>query len=209
MNQPLFIAIEGGEGAGKSTLLNALKIEFGDSALFTREPGGSPYAEVIRELALTHPLAKGANTETMLCLMFAARFDHVENAVLPALRRGDHVITDRFDASSYAYQLYAQEHQKLEELFWKLRSYITREPDLYVYVDVDVEEGLRRVKARNLDSGKGNHFDDRPVDFHQRLRKGYVAFLKKVPHVVINANQSREKMIEDFLKVFRNRQRSF
>lgn len=198
--QPKFIVLEGGEGAGKSSLIKALKEKLGDSVLLTREPGGSSYAEAIRETALKHPLSKDAVAETMICLMFAARFDHVEKLIKPTLAKGQNVISDRFDASSYAYQIHAQKGKHLEKLFWNLRSHISRKPDLYIYLDVDVEEGLRRARSRNSKNTEGNHFDDREVDFHKLLRKGYKIFLKKVPHVVIDANRPFEEVKGEFLK---------
>ena len=201
MKKPLFIALEGGEGAGKSTLIKALQARFGAEAFFTREPGGSPFAEVIREVALKSPFAKNASAKTMLSLMFAARFDHVEQIVQPKLKDGLHVVTDRFDASTYAYQLFAQENPGLEELFWNLRANVAVKPDLYIYADVDAEEGLRRVAKRSATTAEtSNHFDDRPIDFHHRLRNGYTTFFQRLPsdeHIVINANQPVEKVVED------------
>ena len=122
MKKPKFIVIEGGEGSGKSTLLIALKETLGDRIFTTREPGGSPYAEVIRNIALKDPLAKTAPAETTLCLMFASRFDNTQNAIMPALKNGLPVIADRFDASSYAYQIHAQSNGQLEDVFWGLRK---------------------------------------------------------------------------------------
>ncbi len=204
MNTPKFIVLEGGDGAGKSSLLEAVKREFKDSVLITREPGGSPYAEAIRRLALNDPLAKDATAETMLCLMFAARFDHVVKTIIPALQSGKHVITDRFDASTFAYQLYAQESRGLEELFWNLRKKISRLPDLYIYADVDVEEGLRRTSKRALGQGEENHFDARDIAFHTRQREGYGAFLNTVNHRIVNANQSLESVVGDFISILRS-----
>lgn len=201
MKKPLFIALEGGEGSGKSTLITALKESLGNSVVVTREPGGSPYGEVIREAALKHAYAKDAPAETMLCLMFAARFDHVKNLVVPALDAGKHVITDRFDASSYTYQIYGQEASELEDLFWKLRSHLSRTPDLYIYIDVDAEEGVNRAMRRNnIAPADGNHFDDRKMDFHRRLRTGYDSFFKQVPHVIVDANRPLEEVKKDFLE---------
>lgn len=201
MKKSQFIALEGGEGAGKSTLVKALQARFGNEAYFTREPGGSSFAEVIREIALKSPFAKDASAKTMLSLMFAARFDHVDQIVQPKLKDGLHVVTDRFDASTYAYQLFAQENPELEDLFWNLRASVDVKPDLYIYADVDAEEGLRRVAKRSATTvEQSNHFDNRPIDFHQRLREGYASFFKKIPphnHVVIDANQPLEKVVAD------------
>jgi len=201
MKNPKFIVLEGGEGAGKSTLIKTIKEKMGDSVLITREPGGSPYAEAIRELALKNPLAKNASAETMLCLMFAARFDHVRNTVIPALEKGITVISDRFDASSFAYQIHAQENSGIRELFWHLREAVPRLPDCYIYADVDVKEGLRRVHSRNSTTDEGNHFDGRELAFHERLRTGYKEFLEKVPHKILDANKSAKEVAEDLVKI--------
>lgn len=199
MKKTKFLAIEGGEGSGKSTLLKILKEKLNDSLLITREPGGSPYGEAIRELALRNPLAKDANAETMLCLMFAARFDHINNLIKPALDKGQHVVTDRFDASSYTYQIHAQQAPQIEPLFWNLRSSLPIIPDIYIYIDVDVEEGLKRANSRNSFTNEGNHFDGRKIDFHKRIRQGYSEFFKKTKHIIINANRPLEDVKNDFL----------
>ncbi len=198
MKKPFFIDIEGGEGSGKSTLLRLLKEKSGDNVVFTREPGGSPFGEIIREVALKSPYAKDASAETMLCLMFAARYDHVDKIIKPSLNSGKHVISDRFDASSFTYQIYAQETPQIENLFWSLRERLSCVPDLYIYIDVEVEEGLRRVQNRNANTNENNHFDGRKVDFHKRIKQGYTEFFKKVPHVVIDANRPLEDVKKDF-----------
>ncbi|MDE2188148.1 MAG: dTMP kinase [Patescibacteria group bacterium] len=198
--RPIFIAIEGGEGSGKSSLVMALKEKFGDKIFFTREPGGSAYAETIREAAIKDPLAKFAPPLTTLCLMFAARFDNIANAILPTLKRQMPVIADRFDASSYAYQVAAQSSDDLEDVFWTLRGKLDIVPDLYVFLDVDPREGLRRAAARNQSLLAGyDNFDDREIAFHKKVRKGYLEFFKKVPHKIIDANQPFEKVKADFL----------
>jgi dTMP kinase len=200
--RPKFIVVEGGEGSGKSTLLIALKEIYGDKIFVTREPGGSPYAEVIREATLKNPLAKTAPAETTFCLMFAARFDNVKNSILPSLERGVPVIADRFDSSSYAYQVCGQSGGTLENMFWDFRNRLAVLPDLYIYMDVDPKEGLRRASLRNqsLLSGKQyDHFDDREIEFHTAVRDGYLKFLKKVPNIIIDANKPLEEVKDDFL----------
>lgn len=197
-----FIAIEGGEGSGKSTLVNMFKELVGDKVAFTREPGGSPYAEEIRNVTIKNPLAKNAPPETTLCLMFAARYDNVANLVLPTLEKGISVVTDRFDGSSYAYQVGSQSSGKLEDLFWSLRKRLAMVPDMYIFIDVDPKEGLQRVNSRNkslLQANKYDHFDDREIEFHEKVRRGYLDFFKKVPHIVIDANRSLELVKNDFV----------
>lgn len=200
-SKPKFIVIEGGEGSGKSSMLMRLKEKLSDTILTTREPGGTPYAEVIREATLKNPLAKTAPAETTLCLMFASRYDNLLNMIKPSLEKGIPVITDRFDASSYAYQVHAQSKGKLEKLFWNLREQMTFKPDLYIFFDVEPKEGVRRANSRNqslLQGKQYDHFDDREIDFHALVREGYFKFFKKVPHKVIDANQSFEKVYKDF-----------
>ena len=200
--KPKFIVIEGGEGSGKSTLLIALKDALGDRIFTTREPGGSPYAEVIREATIKQPLAKGTPTETTMCLMFAARFDNTARAIVPAVKSGKSVIADRFDASSYAYQVYTQSGGQLEDIFWSLRERLAVVPDLYVFIDVMPEEGVRRANRRNQSLLKGkqyDHFDDREIAFHRKLRDGYLKFFTKVPHVIIDANRPLEEVKRDFI----------
>lgn len=202
-SKSFFIAIEGGEGSGKSSLLIALKEALGDAIVTTREPGGSPYAEVIRTATLKNPLAKDAPAETTLCLMFAARFDNVKNSIIPAVDSGKHIIADRFDGSSYAYNVMAQSDGELDDLFWKLRSRLLRVPDMYIFVDVDPKEGVRRAYSRNqslLQGKQYDHFDDREIAFHKKVRKGYIEFLSKVPHIVVDANRPLEIVKEDFIK---------
>ncbi|MDQ2933273.1 MAG: dTMP kinase [bacterium] len=195
-----FIVIEGGEGSGKSSLLIALKEELGSAIHSTREPGGSPYAEVIRDATLKNPLAKNAPAVTTLCLMFAARFDNFTNSILPALTSGKAVIADRFDASSYAYNVYAQSDGALENVFWSLRKQLKVLPTLYIFIDVDPLVGVKRAQARNSSNGKGyDHFDDRAMEFHRRVRTGYLKFFSKVPHVVIDANRPLEEVKRDFI----------
>ncbi|MDD5165145.1 MAG: dTMP kinase [Candidatus Pacebacteria bacterium] len=202
--KPQFIVIEGGEGSGKSTLIRILKESLGDLIMTTREPGGSPYAELIRTAAIKNPLAKDAPPETTLCLMFAARFDNVANVIIPSLKKGVPVIADRFDASSYAYQISSQS-SLLEDLFWSMRSKLMVTPDIYVFVDVDPEEGLKRAHGRNQSFDIGyDHFDDREITFHQNVRKGYLKFFEKVkalgtPCIIIDANRPLETVKKDFL----------
>ena len=204
--RPPFIVLEGGEGSGKSSLLIALKDELGDAIFTTREPGGSPYAEVIRTATLKNPLAKTAPPETTLCLMFAARFDNVANAIAPALNSGKPVISDRFDGSSYAYQIGAQSGGALEKLFWNLRERLAIVPDLYIFFDVTPEEGIRRAHSRNQslleglkDAHQYDHFDDRELKFHRKVRQSYMKFFEKVPHFIIDANQPYEAVKKEFV----------
>ena len=101
-----FIVIEGGDGAGKSTQIKKLAEHFGDKMILTREPGGTEYAEAIRELALKHPLAGNADGKTLFMLMWGSRAEHMNHLVVPALNEGKIVVSDRFDSSTFAYNIY-------------------------------------------------------------------------------------------------------
>ena len=207
-NRSKFIAIEGGEGSGKSSLLKVIKETISDSIFITREPGGSPYAEIIRDVALKNPLAKGTPAETTLCLMFAARYDNTARFILPALQSDKPVISDRFDGSSFTYQAWTQSKGVLEELFWTLRSRLAVTPDLYIFVDVDPREGIRRAHSRNqslLSGVQYDHFDDREIEFHEQVRVGYLKFLEKVPHIIIDANRPFEEVKADFIAEIKKR----
>lgn len=196
------IVVDGGDGSGKSTLVNMLNELFPQVSLtITREPGGSPFAEKIRSLARGDD-AKDAPAETHFGLMWASRADHIERHIKPLLKKG-HVVSDRFDSSTYAFQIYGQKNKKLEDLFWKTRAVYLSElkPSIYIYVDVPPEIGRARVQKRAATtSEKLNHFDEMPLDFFKRIRKGYQHFLKKVPHIVINGNQPFDKVVEEFKK---------
>ncbi len=206
--QGKFIVISGGEGSGKTTVLEHLSRKL-PQVLFTREPGGSPYGEAIREVMLKHPHAKSAPSGAHFCLAWAGRVDHLENKIIPALGRGQHVISDRFDCCTYAYQICAQEGSHLEDLFWIMRSTVLNPqlPHLYIHLDVDVDEGLRRVALRKgVDQ---NHFDDARRDFHVRIQEGYRTFFEKMLHkknndtkmIKINANQPLQAVIDECERV--------
>ena len=189
-----FIILEGGEGAGKSSQLKDLKEIYGDRIIVTREPGGTPYAEEIRHVILKSEHAGQADAKTHFALFWAGRADYLKNKIIPALEAGIHVISDRFDSSTSAYQIYGQEAKELEEFFWQMRDFYLNDikPDVYIYLDVSAEEGLKRKSLGSQD--EINHFDQRQVDFHNRMRNGFVESFKKVPSIIVNANPSKEEV---------------
>ncbi len=192
-----FIVLDGGEGAGKTTVAKAVVEQLGWNAIYTREPGGSQYAEKIRELILSDE-AKHSDAETQFALFWAARRDHLKHTVIPALNDGKIVITDRFDSSSYAYQVVAQGHSQLEKLFWETREVFLGEyaPDMYILLDIDPQEGLSRARGRGEETL--NHFDKRKIDFHLQVNKGLREFiLQAVDGDIVDASQVVEKVISD------------
>jgi dTMP kinase len=203
MKRRKFIVIDGGEGSGKTTLMNFLpELLPPEKFMTTREPGGSVFAEEIRRLMLHRPESKNASAETQFGLIWAARHDHLTRLIIPALAGGRHVITDRFDSSTYAYQIYGQEALRLKDIFWDIRQlYLkNREPDLYIFLDVDPKLGLARVAGRKKIP---DHFDQRNLAFHTRIREGYLDFIKRVPSVIVDTNGTVAEAKEKFSEAIR------
>jgi dTMP kinase len=180
-----FITFEGGEGAGKSTQIRRLADRLKDTGLTvvtTREPGGTPAAEAIRQFILSGR-AVTAGPEGEALLFAAARADHVENVIRPALDRGEWVLSDRFTDSTRVYQgaeggvapnmLDALEHMAVGG---------TR-PDLTLILDIPAAIGLRRVRARQAATGDGpDRFDSEQVAPHERRRQAYLALAAQDPN---------------------------
>ncbi len=191
-----FVVIDGCEGAGKTTVIRELGAKFSKNGfVFTHEPGGTIFAEKIRDLVLSEK-SKNISPGAMFGLFWAARSEHLEKKIIPALNVGRSVLCDRFDSSTYAYQIYAEKNPALEKLFWQTRSFYLKDgiPDMYIFLDVPPEIGLLRVENRK--NGK-NHFDARKLSFHRLVRSGFKSFLRKVPHREIDARQSIDKVVKD------------
>lgn len=197
----IFIAIEGGEGSGKSTQIAKLKEYLiaqypNREFVFTREPGGAPFADEIRALMIS-PQAAHASGRTMMALIMASRSDHVEQRIVPAQAAGKNVVSDRFLASTYAYQIVGQESPALEKVFWAYAENFPL-PDHYLYLDVDPAVGRARVENRH----SGSHFHDRPVAFYERVGAGYREYFKKagIEPAVVDANRGIEEVWKDVQK---------
>ena len=188
-----FITFEGGEGAGKSTQLKRLAARLqgrGREVVTTREPGGSPGAESIRALVLRGQADRWSPvTETLL--MYAARRDHVERVIRPALARGAWVVCDRFADSTRAYQGAAGGTDP--RLIAALEAHILEDvrPDLTLIFDFPPEAGLARAMARPDAEAR---FESKGMAFHERLREGFLAIAEAEPErcVVIDANDTIE-----------------
>ncbi len=180
-----FITFEGVDGAGKSTHLawfaDALR-ERGMDVIVTREPGGTSLGEQLREMLLNQPMS--IDTEAML--MFAARLEHVEQVITPALRAGKWVISDRFSDASFAYQGGGRgmDWEKLKQL----ESWVNLVPDLTLFFDVPVEVARQRL-ANNVTLDR---FEQEQGEFFERVRAGYHRRVAENPQrfVVIDAAQS-------------------
>lgn len=188
-----FITFEGGEGAGKSTQLRRLagRLEgAGLQVVATREPGGSPGAESIRELVLNGAADRWSPvTETLL--MYAARRDHIERVIRPALASGAWVVCDRFADSTRAYQGAAGGTDPA--LIAALETHILEDtrPDLTLIFDFPPETGLARATAR---PGAEMRFESKGMAFHEKLREGFLAIARAEPErcAVIDAQGSIE-----------------
>ena len=186
-----FITLEGGEGAGKSTQIARLKSWLegrGHTVVATREPGGSPGAEMIRKLLVEGPVERWDGTTEAL-LHFAARHEHLRSTVWPALARGDWVLSDRFADSTLAYQGYG--HGVDREIFDQLYKVAVGDfrPDLTLILDLPIETGLLRAAARR---GIETRYESLPRDFHGRVRSGFLEIAAQDPKrcMVIDATGS-------------------
>ncbi|HEU0063150.1 MAG TPA: dTMP kinase [Hyphomicrobiaceae bacterium] len=199
MRSGKFITLEGGEGVGKSTqatLLVERLAKRGIDVILTREPGGSPFAERIRALLLDPGTpAHGALAEALL--FYAARADHLQQKIAPQLDAGGWVVCDRFSDSTRVYQGSAggvapEVLERLEDLVVK-----SHRPDLTVLLDLDPRDGLGRVRRRGAPtrtSSETDRFEQRELEFHERLRAGYLALARAEPQrcVIIDAAEPPE-----------------
>lgn len=197
-NQGKFIVFEGGEGSGKTTQIGLLKKTFGErgaSLFLTREPGGNgcPIAEKIREM-LKDPANADLAPEAELFLFFASRAQHVRQRILPMMRQKAVVVSDRYDGSTVAYQHFGRGLFCRREII-EINRFATGglKPDLTILLDISPYSGLRRIFKRN----GGDRFDNEQLEFHEKVRQGFLALAKEEPNwVVIDADQSVETVHE-------------
>jgi len=195
------ITLEGIEGAGKSSHMQFIAEKLqqaGKDVLLTREPGGTELGEGIREFLLKKN-EEAMFGETELLLMFAARAQHVQQVILPAMTKGKIVICDRFTDSSYAYQgggrgISIEKIHQLES--WVLSGF---KPDLTLLLDLSVETGLSRARAR----GEADRFEIETVNFFQNARDTYLKIAQAEPDRVkiIDAEQQLETVQSSILEV--------
>ena len=201
-----FITLEGGEGAGKSTQLKLLEerlVTHEIDIVRTREPGGVPSAETIRDLLVNGETDKWRPlTETLL--HFAARHEHISRLVQPALDRGQWVLCDRFADSTTAYQGYAQ-NIDLETIATLYRLAVGNlEPNLTIILDLPVEVGLERAEDRGIG---GTRYEKMGIEFHKRLRDGFLRIAANNPHrcSILDATQSIEEISEYIMALVEER----
>ncbi|MFI0849523.1 dTMP kinase [Mesorhizobium sp. IMUNJ 23232] len=199
MARGLFISFEGGEGAGKSTQIRRLSEKLrrkGYDTLVTREPGGSPGAEALRHVILSGA-AEPFGPRMEAILFAAARSDHVEQTIRPALERGAIVLCDRFLDSSRVYQGAGSDENRgfVETLVHVAVNGVM--PDMTLIFDIDAEIGLSRAAARR-GVGEADRFEKETVDIHQRRREAYLAIAEKEPDrcIIIDASADEDE-VED------------
>ena len=191
--QAQFLTLDGIDGSGKSTHLETMREWFerrGMPVLFTREPGGTPWGEELRRLLLSPDSRVGLRTETLL--MFAARRQHLEDVILPALDKGIHVVSDRFTDATFAYQgggrgIPAADIEVLEN--WVQGSL---RPNLTLLLDVPLEVSFERIAG----SREKDRFEQEETEFFARVRRAYLDRAAAHPqrYRVIDSNRSREEV---------------
>ncbi|MGA3340299.1 MAG: dTMP kinase [Methylocella sp.] len=204
-----FITLEGGEGAGKSTqighLLGNLR-EAGIEAIGTREPGGAPGAEILRKVLLSGNMARlGPAAEAIL--FSAARIDHIDKTIKPALAAGAFVVSDRFADSTRAYQ---GARGQLDPRFLRALERITLDdvrPDLTLILDLPVAEGLARAAARRGAGEAPDRFEREDLPFHESLRAAFLSIAAAEPRrcIVIDAAGAEEEVAQAIFEAVSNR----
>ena len=197
MTAPRFITLEGGEGAGKSTHLRRLGEAMraaGETVVLTREPGGSEGAEQIRTLLVGGAVNRW-EPMTEALLHYAARRDHVERTIRPALDAGSWVLCDRFSDSTMAYQGYGQGLAR--DWIESLHRVVLGEfnPALTLILDLPVEQGLVRARDRSGAAGE-DRYERMGLGFHERLRAGFLDIAVREPArcVIVDATRSVEEV---------------
>ena len=204
---PLFITFEGVEGSGKTTQIQRLKRYLTQKGLpcrVTREPGGGPIGEKIRKILL-NPEHREMSPLSELLLYEASRAQHVTAVVKPLLKKGVIVLCDRFSDASIAYQGYGRKVDlKWVERLNRLSSQGIK-PDITFLLDCPSHVGLKRALQRNqmLKKEKEERFEREKIQFHHRVRKGYLSIAKKEPHrvKVIDTREGEEKVFDKIRRI--------
>ena len=199
MGKGYFISIEGSEGAGKTTARAFMAKWFQDQGLevvLTREPGGTPLAERMRELLLM-PTEEAFHPKTEVLLVFAARNQHIEEVIKPAIKRGAIVICDRFVDSTYAYQGGGRGLGR--EMIDPVAHYTLEGfgPDRTFFLELDLETGLKRAAAR----GRLDRMEDQAIDFFERTQLAFFGQMEREPNrfIMIDASQPLEQVQAQFV----------
>lgn len=201
-----FITLEGGEGAGKTTsraYISEFLRQQGIKVLETREPGGTEVSEAIRYILLDSSLPS-MHPDTELLLMFAARNEHLQTKIIPALQVGTWVICDRFTDATYAYQGYGRglDQQRIAALETWVQGSLR--PDYTLLFDIDVPTGMQRVNARSQQLAvSADRFEQEKVDFFERIRAGYLKRARQYPqqYKIIQAAANIQQVQQQLARV--------
>ncbi|TMN33487.1 dTMP kinase [Pseudoalteromonas sp. S2755] len=202
MKKGFMLVCDGSNGAGKTTVIAGLEAHLkqrGIEVVMTREPGGTEISEKIREIILDPSTPEMADM-TELMLFGAARAQHVREKIIPALEQGKVVISDRFDAATFSFQHYARGLDLATITTINQLALGGFRPDMNLVLDLDPEEGLKRVKSR----GEGlDRLEDEKQQFLQRAREGYLVQAKNDPErfTVIDASQSKAQVLEQSIEL--------
>ncbi len=200
-----FIVIEGNEGAGKSSVVEYLKTYLPEGTVhFTREPGGTKMAEEIRTVLLASR-EETVYPETELMLFCAARAQHVRNVIIPKLEAGIHVVSDRFAAGTFAYQVFGPEREDLLEYTRGLHAQTVGDltPDLALLMRVPAELGLQR---NDHVAGKKNRMEEKGLEYHMRVAEGFRRIMPELYGSVvqeIDATMSLHEVKAEALRLVR------
>ncbi len=197
----MFITFEGGEGTGKTTLIENIYNHLSKTheVIRTREPGGSMIAEAIRDIIL-NPKYEGVTPYTEALLLAAARAQHLDEIIIPNLKKNKIVLCDRYIDSSLAYQGYARELGF--DFVLSINKYATMHlPDLTFYIDLDPKIGMKRIEGRE----KYDRLDQESRAFHDKVRKGYLEITKEYSNriVLIDGNKTIEEITQNILSKIR------
>lgn len=195
----MFISFEGTEGVGKTTLIRRLFEYFqqqGKDVVLTREPGGTPLAEQIRLLLLSVNHDEKMSNDTELLLMYAARAQHIETVILPALAAGKIVLCDRFTDSSFAYQC-AGRGLSRDKLQLLNENFVAQMPDLTFWLDAPIELGMTRARER----GALDRFEQEKITFFESVRSGFAEIHARDPERMkrLDATQTEEAVFAEAL----------
>lgn len=196
----MFISFEGTEGVGKTTLIRKIHQYFeqqGKEVVLTREPGGTPLAEQIRTLLLAVNHDEQMSHDTELLLIYAARAQHLQQVILPALAAGKIVLSDRFTDASFAYQC-AGRGLSQEKLQLLNQAFVAKMPNITFWLDAPIELGMTRARER----GALDRFEQEKLSFFAKVRAGYETLWQAEPERIkrLDATQNADVVFEDALQ---------
>lgn len=196
----MFISFEGTEGVGKTTLIRKIHQYFeqqGKEVVLTREPGGTPLAEQIRSLLLAVNHEEQMSHDTELLLIYAARAQHLQQVILPALAAGKIVLSDRFTDASFAYQCSGRglSQEKLQLLN---QTFVEKMPNITFWLDAPIELGMTRARER----GALDRFEQEKLSFFAKVRAGYETLWQAAPERIkrLDATQNADVVFEEALR---------